>query len=399
MKIHNLNLFISIILNSIILGNCNVTIQSQLMPNKTIIIANALLHTTFDTVSLIYPKEMGYKSDLKQKIFKIKNDFFWKKYRIEDAVYDDQTYSIYVLISNSFFGAEIIRLTDLKNLNKKLLFEGKQADISKKTTYFEYELKIAANWSKTLVFKNYFDKIISLDINVKKQKLYWIELNSNFKWSFVIKRLNNLSLKPEYFSFRNLKFSMDIYSFVIAHDNDYFMKSKQNNKKNDILFFVSNFNRLDICFLENKTCRDYFKSSNNKLENQNFDYKEIDYFKIGPIREKPYLNKFGKLAGINYDIHEHALYVSDTLNGRIEKLFFDKDHLKLNEYKLLKKSNIFESNYEQATIKSLNQAVYKNYLFWIDKGIKVSSVNKLCARTIYKNYQSKSLRSIQISLY
>ena len=53
-----------------IINNC----KTKEISNNSIVIANALLHTTFDSVSLIFPKEMGYKKDLRQLIYKIKTN-------------------------------------------------------------------------------------------------------------------------------------------------------------------------------------------------------------------------------------------------------------------------------------------------------------------------------------
>ena len=97
----------------------------------------ALLLTTYDTVSIVYPKEMGYEKDFLQTVYKLNQttqeastttttttttkkpilDKFVEKYvnlsetmpqppppipqpfRIEDAVYDNTMSSIYIVIS------------------------------------------------------------------------------------------------------------------------------------------------------------------------------------------------------------------------------------------------------------------------------------------------------------
>ena len=95
-----------------------------LQTGRTLTLAPALLLTTADSISLVYPKEMGYAKDFLHTIYKINNNNRRlnepggeggsnHSYRIEDAVYDNRTWSIYVIVSNSSGGSEIVRLTHL----------------------------------------------------------------------------------------------------------------------------------------------------------------------------------------------------------------------------------------------------------------------------------------------
>jgi hypothetical protein len=108
---------------------------------RNLMLAPALLLTTSESISLIYPKEMGYAKDFLHTIYKLNNNINkntnsndtsktarvagqndeqqqQKKqpeyfYRIEDAVYDNRTWSVYFIVSNSSGGSEIIRITHL----------------------------------------------------------------------------------------------------------------------------------------------------------------------------------------------------------------------------------------------------------------------------------------------
>ena len=94
-----------------------------------LMLAPALMLTTFDSISLIYPKELGYAKDFLHTIYKIDTDNNSSKMksnilRIEDAVYDNRTWSIYFIVSNSSGGSEIVQITHLvpfyrKKLNRK----------------------------------------------------------------------------------------------------------------------------------------------------------------------------------------------------------------------------------------------------------------------------------------
>lgn len=75
--------------------------QSTELPPSTSTMTNpGLLLTTADTISFIYPKEMNYEKDYLQVVLKIVNTTTTNRYRIEDSVYDNKTWSIYFILSN-----------------------------------------------------------------------------------------------------------------------------------------------------------------------------------------------------------------------------------------------------------------------------------------------------------
>lgn len=96
--------------------------------------ATALLLTTLDSISLVYPKEMNYENDFLHIIFKLNNSS--NNYRIEDAVYDNKSWSIYFILSNSSGGSELVRLKRKTNFsvnNSKIQDTG-------------YSFELASNW-------------------------------------------------------------------------------------------------------------------------------------------------------------------------------------------------------------------------------------------------------------
>jgi len=101
-------------------------------------LAPALLLTATDSISLIYPKEMGYAKDFLHTIYKLDNRVannetnqqsrrnLKPRLRIEDAVYDNRTWSIYFILSNSSAASsQIIRLTHLVPFYKQKIFNQK----------------------------------------------------------------------------------------------------------------------------------------------------------------------------------------------------------------------------------------------------------------------------------
>lgn len=120
------------------------TIRTSYPPNEKLKrlrhlkLAPALLLTTADSISLIYPKEMGYAKDFLHTIYKLNNDLLMNRtsgkraqYRIEDAVYDNRTWSIYFILSNSSSGSQIIRLTHLLPVSRLRLVNNSRS----KTTF------------------------------------------------------------------------------------------------------------------------------------------------------------------------------------------------------------------------------------------------------------------------
>lgn len=449
MKLYQLLLTLLIATISLNLNNCEclstrVFKRSNVESGKTsLVLAPGLMLTTSDSISLIYPKELGYEKDFLHVIYKLNtnNDSNDSMLRIEDSVYDNQTWSIYCIISNSSGGTELIRLQHLVPFNrKKSLQNRKHLDLTTQATAIrnQFSYQIAANWSRSLIYKNTTTKLLNMDINVKKRKLYWFEFDTlTKKWSLVIKRLNNLSESVQYFTFDEYAFSNDGYSYIsIAHDYE---KRKQTHK-NDIVLFVSNNQTLNICFLTNMTCEDYFRSpspvktpliKSSKADqpvneddydendddeeehtdldlNLEFDKTSREELNLTELRVEqppppppPPLHKFGQLTGIYYDKHEHALYLSDYGNDRIEKITFDKDTTKRSDYKFVSLDTIFKSDHDQSPINPIMSVFYDSYIFWIDfeEGLKTTVFKSSCVRTIYKVKESTSLRFIQIGTF
>jgi len=283
-------------------GEC-LNNQNKCSTNRSNLSAlHAFLLVTSDTLWLIYPKELGYSEDIKELIFKINvnstNDN--KKIQIKDAVYDSHTNSIYCSILCQHCETELIRLSNYKSDQS-----------NKEETILQNNYQIATNWSITLVIKNYYSQIISLDINIKKRKLYWLELSNEGLWSFVFKNLNNTLSLPKYYTFNNYFFSNNSY-ISVAHDNH--INKTHNN--NDIVFFASNKQVLSICYLVNTICYDYFPKGyhfffadsiidvddNNKVFfNDNYlayihSLKELDRNRIDR-----HFYEFNDLRGIFYD--------------------------------------------------------------------------------------------------
>lgn len=114
--------------------NRSALYKRQRLSKRQLMLAPALLLTTADSISLIYPKEMGYAKDFLHTIYKLeqsdaRNETTNQKkhrLRIEDAVYDNRTWSIYFILSNaSAAGSQIIRLTHLVPFYKQKIFNQK----------------------------------------------------------------------------------------------------------------------------------------------------------------------------------------------------------------------------------------------------------------------------------
>ncbi len=412
--------------------------RSATTTTTTLVTAPALMLTTFDTISLIYPKEMGYEKDFLHVIYKIQNtnsnnNNNTSYLRIEDSIYDNKTWSIYCLISNSSGESEIIRLRHMVPFNRReSLLKRKSSSLLSAKLESNKFYQIASNWSRSIIYKNSTTKILSLDINVKKRKLYWLEFNIlSQKWSMAIKKLNHdLSLPIFYtFQFNSNFFSSDGYSFItIAQDY-----------LDEIVLFVSNNQTLNICYLSNMTCDDYFRSlkpfssaslsssssaiiekqttkkSNdenydeyNLIEDVNDDYELNDKNQTDLLlhtstttttstTELPPLYRFGRLMGIKYDHKEHSLYLDDYGNDRIEKITFIS-----NTFEFSNIETILKSDSMQSPINPIMSVFYdSSYIFWIDfeEGLKTTVFKSSCIRTIYKAKEATNLRFIQIGTY
>ena len=235
------------------------------------VMAPALILTTSDTISLVYPKEMGYEKDYLHIIFKLTSSLVSSNanslntienpYRIEDAVYDTKTFSIYFILSNgSSSGSELIRLRR-HNKNAKETHNFHHATVSLENSY-SYEL--ATNWSFAQVYANHTSKLLSLDLNVDKRKLYWFEFNVlEKKWILAIFKLETSRLVFK--KFNDFSFNNDGYSFITVARDTFVRRPLGKNKSreyvNDIVLFVSNNQTLNICFIANMTCSDYFQAT------------------------------------------------------------------------------------------------------------------------------------------
>ena len=410
-----------------------------------LLLAPALMLTTSDSISFVYPKEMGYEKDFLHTIYRISNDFQNDTnkpsntlYRIEDAVYDNQTWSIYFVVSNLTGGSEIYRLKHLNPFTIKQNFKNYKLNEHPSHGHF---YQVAANWSRSLVYKNNTAKILSMDINVKKRKVYWFEFNKqNKKWSIAIKKLG-AQMSIAYYNFDAYSeqnyFTNDGYNFMsIAQDNtlssDHLVSKRLKiDETNDITAFISNNQTLNICFLLNMTCEDFFKApvkpgitpikvdidieAKSQVKDYNYEdefvYDEESGLNNDPKESKslevmtnqvvstvttpqPPIFTFGRLMGIKYDSKENALYLADYGYDRIEKISFE------NNSKLKFKSiePILKSENGQTPLNPIMSVFYDSYIFWIDfeEGLKVTVYKSSCVRSIYKIKEATTLKLIEI---
>lgn len=377
------------------------------------VIGTGLLHTLDDSVSLIYPKQLGYANHLKQKIYKIKNTSN-RIYKIKDSIYDRKTQSIYSSIVDftNNRGSHIIRLA----YNQSDSYNDQTS-----STYY-YEEQMAPNWSKSIFYENKTSVIISMDINIEQRKLYWLEVEINKvytldKWFFVVKDLNNFSNSAKYIQL-NHTFTDQLFTHLIsvAYDDS---NSIQNDSENDIIFFVGVNKILSICSTRNKTCQDYFnsafyspiikKSNNHTKENNELkSSSEFDLAEIQPtIKIDPYVQLYGlnissnptefnNITGIDYDKKNHVLYFNDYIGCRTLKLTFRKNK-KSNGYNFnfSKIETILEKNYGLIRITPKISVVHGDYIFWIDTfGIQSSVIYNSCEIEVYSVRYSNSLRKL-----
>lgn len=362
-------ILISVFLNTLECSNYDSMTTEQ---------ASALLLTTLDTISLVYPKEMNYENDFLHIVFKLnnlsKNITF--NYRIEDAVYDNKTWSIYFILANSSGGSELIRLKRKTNFffNNKLSNKSQDQDEDERNSG-DYSFELASNWIFNVVYKNHTSKLLSLDISLHKRKLYWFEFNkTNQKWSLVVvKLLGNLISNQKHFSHilinsRNIFFSNDGYSYItIARDN------QNQYNPNDISLFISNNESLNLCHLANMSCFDYFRASfestrptttketttrdpySLNIEEDEYLYDDFERTStsvqsstIGVTEpsedQSGSIYKFGKLMGIKYDHETNSLFLNDYLNDRIDKLSFSNDQFKLGNIETILKSDYLSNS-------------------------------------------------------
>ncbi len=283
----------------------------------------ALLLTTVDSISLIYPEELNYAQDFLQTIYKIimpeQSLDHQDMYRIEDVVYDNQTSSVYFIVSNLFSGSEIIQLTHKPS--------GRFYQNPHHTTYEQNtNYRMASNWIRKVIYKNSTAKLLSLDLNVKKRKLYWFEFNKlSQKWSIGTRRLNKQRYPTNYFTFEN-PFANDGYTFIsVAVDNG----------KNDASLFITNNQTLNLCFLANKTCINYFDAPKEQKQQKINDSAEVLSFK----KKTPIQNK--NISNNNNNNDSKAASLDETVYDSNYDDYYEFDEYLIGNSK--EKTNLIES--------------------------------------------------------
>lgn len=403
-----------------VLFTLNLQTQQQIQ-------APALLLTTYDSISIVYPKEMGYEKDFLQIIYKITEQNDSLVLRIEDAVYDQNQASIYFILSIhrisaktsgvENLGCELIRLKQHQHLHH---------NHQRGTTSGRSNHIIASNWSQNLIYKNQTISILSMQMNDKKMKIYWLEYNylSN-KWSIVVMKLNQNSHSFDYYTFTrpNVRFSTDGYSYIsVIYDTiDEQPQTKPNLKKlskkaprHEILLFITNNQTLNICFLSNLTCRNFFGTNHNQVS----DYENEDEY-YGDEEQNLLLEKqvvesttvplplnqptvtFSRLMGIQYDQKEHTLYIADYGYDRIEKVVFEMNSEEFTDNVDIKASYIqtlVQSSPGQLPINPIMSIAYDNNIFWTDfeDGLKSTIYKSPCIRSVYRVKNSTTLKLIHI---
>jgi hypothetical protein len=409
----------------------------------------ALLVTNSDTISLMYPKEMGYENDYLHTIFKLNCSTsssltMSNLYRVEDSVFDNKTWSIYFILSNLTGGSEIIRL---KRISKPSNTSASTTSTVNPTDK-DYSYQIASNWLLSIVHKNTTAKILSLDLNVSKRKLYWFEFNKfNHVYSIGIMRLNGhnqnqaatagSALTPQkinrvLLNINNLQFSQDGYSYIaVVRDNDVF------NLNNDITLFISNNETLILCYLINMTCIDYLRyvNPNNQIlttvnvansngiseESNDYLYEDEDLVEktttaastttsqiniMTTVSASEPIVSYGKLMGIKYDSAEKSLIVCDYLNDQIDRIqFADVENFGLDSIETLLKLDYItklsrqQDNVKLITMNPIMSVLNENSLYWIDyeEGLKVNSFKTPMIRTIYKVKEPISLKLVYVT--
>ena len=106
--------------------------------------------------------------------------------------------------------------------------------------------------------------------------------------------------------------------------------------------------------------------------------------------------------GIKYSLEEHAIYLNDYGNDRIEKITFENNDFKLRNIETIFKSELSNNGGQMPLLNPIMSVVYdKSLLFWIDyeDGLKTTVFKSSCLRTIYKIKEPLSLKFIQISTF
>jgi hypothetical protein len=418
----------------------------------------SIMLSTSDTITFIYPSEMGYEKDYLHIIFKLINPKSMNSneiYRIEDAVFDNKTWSIYLIISNSTGGSDLIRL---KRRPTDLLHSPPPITDSY-PNYYNYE--IDSNWSFHLINQFNRAKLLSLDINLTKRRLYLFEFNKQTKkYSIILFRLtmnnnNNKTNRFIYFTFNQMSnqfFKNDGYLFItVARDNLNNVNLDKEEEKADIVLFISNNQTLNICYLANMTCMDYFRqpilnnknstsspisstqtttklmneeeedsdyedesddeyynsinaNSNNSKSLNNSSFKMTTTLSTTTTTTRVELSEplytFGRLMSIKYDQQENALYLNDYGYDCIYKLTFSSksDQFKLANMETILKTDLIQSM--QSPLNPIMSFIHDSHIYWIDyeEGLKTIVYKSSCIRTIYKVKEPVGLKLIYLSL-
>ena len=364
---------------------------------------------------------MGYEKDFLQTIYKITEHNETLVLRIEDAVYDQTQASIYFILSIHELnpktstivnhGCELIRLKQNHHSNGASTAASTRNHI------------IASNWSQSLIYKNQTISILSMQINEKKMKLYWLEYNyfSN-KWSIVVMKLNNQAFDYYTFTRPSIKFSTDGYSYIsVIYDTfddqpptkPYTKKLNKKTPRHEILLFITNNQTLNICFLSNLTCRNFFDTNHQEINEYDDYYEDGEEFSAtrtttaeANVQETSSITQstisFSRLMGIQYDPKEHTLYIADYGYDRIEKVVFEAnsdDYFTDNiEIKASYIQTLVQSSPGQLPINPIMSVAYDNNIFWTDfeDGLKSTIYKSPCIRSVYRVKNATTLKLINI---
>ena len=450
---------------------------------------DGLLLATADTIAFVYPKEMSYEKDFMHMVFKL-TPASRATYRIDDAVFDNRTCSLYFVVSNLATGGSDLIMLSKNHHNTQQQQQLASSEDDDHDDNFQYEMD--ANWSHRLVYANRTAKLLSMDIDVHARRLYMLEFSvaTSKKYSLVQLKLAPPSPPPPQpyghhqrptatrrpyqprvtrFTFHSLDaryFGNDGYLCIAVvrdmrtssspsttRQHQHTSNNNNNNDSkhtNDITFFVSNNQTLNICFTVNMTCGDYFRHptqpsvveeplsgstsvTGSTAPQANNDYNDLDDLDdeevdiddqddqdanesnnqtsatlsstVAPAAalveytEAPY--KFGRLMSVRYEASEHALYLND----------FDYDVIyKMTFARLLQQHESFSVQFErmdillrtdyannQSPLNVIMSFMYDSHIYWIDfeDGLKTVVHKSSCVRTIYKAKEPVALRFIQ----
>jgi hypothetical protein len=236
-----------------------------------------------------------------------------------------------------------------------------------------------------------------------------------------MKLIHSNSYTFDYYTFSrtNIKFSTDGYSYIsIIYDtiDEQPLVTKQLNakklskkaQKQEILLFITNNQTLNICFLSNLTCRNFFDLNPKEAtdyEDEFYDDEEEEDGQISTplnIQPQPPTVTFNRLMGIQYDQKENTLYLADYGYDRIEKIVFETnndEHLTDNiDIKASYIQTLVQSSPGQLPINPIMSVAYDNNIFWTDfeDGLKSTIYKSPCIRSVYRVKNATTLKLIHI---